>query len=378
MKILFIDATNLRSGGALTHITELLNHAKNEDLPFDKVYIAGGKRVFLRLQDRSWLKKVSHKWLNNSLAFILLWRFLFLKRALKEARATVLFAPAGTYIGRFRPYAVMSRNMLIFDSEESARFGMSFMRLKFLLLRLVQRISFEKSQQIIFISNYARKTILPLLSLTGNNIATIYHGINAQFNDYPREQKPISSYSFDNPFVLLYVSPVTVYKHQENVVKAVSKLFEDGYPIILHLVGGAYKPSLKKLKNTFLETGADGKFVKYFGSASSEEIYKIYKNADGFIFASTCENMPNTLIEAMSGGLPIMCSKYPPMPEFLGESPYYFDPLSVEDICCKLRKFFSSAEDRYLAAVHSYKKAQEYNWEKCAQQTLSELSKLKS
>ena len=36
-----------------------------------------------------------------------------------------------------------------------------------------------------------------------------------------------------------------------------------------------------------------------------------------FIFASTCENMPNILIEGMSSGLPILCSNYLPMPEFL-------------------------------------------------------------
>ena len=36
-----------------------------------------------------------------------------------------------------------------------------------------------------------------------------------------------------------------------------------------------------------------------------------------FIFASSCENMPITLIEGMASGLPIACSDRGPMPEVL-------------------------------------------------------------
>ena len=42
--------------------------------------------------------------------------------------------------------------------------------------------------------------------------------------------------------------------------------------------------------------------------------------------------MPNILIEAMSSGLPIVCSSFPPMPEFLKEFGIYFDPENVESL----------------------------------------------
>ena len=56
-----------------------------------------------------------------------------------------------------------------------------------------------------------------------------------------------------------------------------------------------------------------------------------FKN-DAVIFASSCENMPNILIESMASGLPIACSDKHPMPEFLKDGGYYFNANSVDSI----------------------------------------------
>jgi glycosyltransferase involved in cell wall biosynthesis len=54
--------------------------------------------------------------------------------------------------------------------------------------------------------------------------------------------------------------------------------------------------------------------------------------SDIFVFASSCENMPNTLIEGMAAGLKIACSSRGPMPEVLKDAGYYFDPESPVSI----------------------------------------------
>ena len=57
-----------------------------------------------------------------------------------------------------------------------------------------------------------------------------------------------------------------------------------------------------------------------------EKVHELHSTADIFVFASSCENMPNTLIEAMAAGLPIACSNRGPMPEVLQDAGVYFDP----------------------------------------------------
>lgn len=48
--------------------------------------------------------------------------------------------------------------------------------------------------------------------------------------------------------------------------------------------------------------------INYMGLIDHDKLTDIYKNADGFVFASSCENQPIILLEAMAAGLPIACS----------------------------------------------------------------------
>ena len=57
-----------------------------------------------------------------------------------------------------------------------------------------------------------------------------------------------------------------------------------------------------------------------------------------FIFASSCENMPITLIEGMASGLPIACSDRGPMPEVLQDGGVYFNPEDCKSIVFAIEK----------------------------------------
>mgnify|MGYP000036966699 CR=1 FL=1 len=123
-----------------------------------------------------------------------------------------------------------------------------------------------------------------------NDFMIIPHGIKLSFVNSPKTQKDISEYSFDNPFKLLYVSILNVYKHQWNVAEAILKLRQEGYPIHLDFVGGSHKESLQKLKNVLVKDKQN--CLNYVGEIPYEELENVYKKADAFVFASSCENMP--------------------------------------------------------------------------------------
>jgi glycosyltransferase involved in cell wall biosynthesis len=78
----------------------------------------------------------------------------------------------------------------------------------------------------------------------------------------------------------------------------------------------------------------------------------------------------------MRSGLPIISSKFSPMPEFLGPSEFYFDPTDVNDLCAQLKRFLEEPQKRYEAAKNSYARSFNYDWEECSRQTFNELWKL--
>ena len=119
----------------------------------------------------------------------------------------------------------------------------------------------------------------------------------------------------------------------------------------------------------------DKKFICYKGPVPYHELPQLYHRADLFVFASSCENLPIILLEAMASGLPIACSKRGPMPEVLGDAGVYFDPENSPDITKTLRQLLLSSDLRAHNAQTAYEQAKNYTWERSAEETLAFIAK---
>jgi glycosyltransferase involved in cell wall biosynthesis len=107
---------------------------------------------------------------------------------------------------------------------------------------------------------------------------------------------------------------------------------------------------------------------------SHEELIKILCVSDIFLFASSCENMPVTLLEGMAAGLPIICSNRGPMPEILQDGGLYFNPENVESISNALKNILDDLELYKKLASRSKNLANQFTWEKCADATWNVVS----
>jgi len=172
------------------------------------------------------------------------------------------------------------------------------------------------------------------------------------------------------------VSTIDVFKHQWNVADAIGQLRAAGFPVVLDLVGPAYPPALQRLRDRLDKIDPSGEFVRYRGAVPYSGVHERYAEAHLCLFASSCENMPNVLLEGMASGLPIACSNRGPMPEVLGAAGVYFDPESVPDIAKALRELIDSPKLRARLAAASFERAQVYSWRRCGDETLAFLARL--
>lgn len=374
--IIGIDASNILSGGGVTHLVELLNASNLHEFEISKIVVWGGKKTLAKISDNNYIEKVNLPMLNKSLPFRIFWQIFLLTKVARKKGCNIIFVPGGSFTTSFRPVVTMSQNLLPFESKELFRFGLSFKAIKLLLLRCIQSNSFKKATGIIFLTTYAKKAVCTITGKLSGQTSIIPHGIDERFFLTPKPQKPIEQYSEKNPFRLLYVSIVDMYKHQWHVVEAVEQLRRQGFPVCLDLIGPAYPPALNRLKKVLNKYDAESSYLNYIGPVSYKELYKYYAAADIFIFASSCENMPNILLEAMASGLPIACSKLGPMPEILGDAGVYFDPESAESMASSLIKLIESPQLRYENSNQSFTKAKHYSWLQCADETYSFLSKI--
>lgn len=371
-----IDASNLRAGGGVTHLVELLRAADPLVYGFASVIVWSGEATLRCLEDRPWLEKCHQPILDRSLPYRVFWQRFRLSGLVQQSGCDVLFVPGGSYAGDFRPIVTMSRNMLPFEWRELRRYGISVMMLKWLLLRWFQSRSFRDADGLIFLTPYARDAVLAEIRSVASKTIIIPHGIHPRFSIAPRHQRPVEDYSVARPFRILYVSTVDWYKHQWHAAEAVALLRKEGFPVTLDLVGPAYPPALARLVATLGRVDPGGAFISYFGPVPHVELHARYVSADMCLFASSCENMPNILLEGMASGLPIACSNHGPMPEVLGDAGVYFDPEKPEDIAAAIRQLIVSPELREEKAKLSFKLVQQYSWERCAGETLRFLSEM--
>ena len=181
-------------------------------------------------------------------------------------------------------------------------------------------------------------------------------------------------YGFKDKIRLLYVSTVKQYKHQWNLIDAVALLKEKGFPLELHLIGSGDGPAIKRMRRAIQDKCFLGEFTYYHGHLSHSETLDWYNKADLFAYPSSCENLPNILLEAMAAGLPIACSDRGPMPEVLKDAGIYFNPENPSSIAASLKLLLQDESLRENLGRKAHSLSQAFTWERCAHETFSFLS----
>lgn len=368
--IVGIDASNIREGGGLTHLIALLQNTEETTTDIDKIIVWSSNATLDKIPSSKKIEKVSHSFLNKSTLFTFIYQFFYLKKSAKKRNCKVIFAPGGTFISSFRPFVTMSQNMLPFEWEEAQYYGWK-MRLRLKILHYTQTYSFKRANGLIFLTNYAKNYITKAISLKKSS-TIIPHGVNPAFRAAPRKQNAPSFYNHEKPFEFLYVSYVTVYKHQWVIAEAVCQLHQNGLPIKLKLIGSVLD-SFEKVQQVLDNYPNSNECIEYIAGLPHSQLIEHYHQADAFVFGSTCENMPIILIEAMSAGLPIASSYYGPMEEVLEYAAFYFNPREVKDCKMVLENLFNNPEARRLGALTVFNQTKKYTWVNCATDTFKYL-----
>lgn len=371
-RILCVDASRCRSGGAIVHMEGIFKHLDIKDYPFDEIQVFSFKGLLEKLPNEPWLKKIEHPLLERSLPFQLLWQLIFLPLALYKTRASLLFTVDASSLCFFKPQVSLSQDLLAYEEGMIESFPLGYDKFRLYLILWLQNRTFKRSKSVIFLSEYARNLTQKICGSL-NNVKIIPHGISDSFKESGKAYRPKEVLS--SPINCVYVSHVELYKNQWNVIEAISNLRKEGLPVSLTLYGGEGSTSKAKqlLDESLRKHDPRGEFVFWKGPVSNGDLPRLLLEQDIFIFASSCENMPNTLVEGMTIGLPIACSKEGPMPEILKEGGTYFDPLKPRSIQNAIKTLIENNEKRIFFSTTAKKLASVYSWERCSRETFGYL-----
>ena len=206
-----------------------------------------------------------------------------------------------------------------FDEFQVKNYGFSIS-----LQKKVRSFSIKKSDIVVTPSQHLKNFILNLGFK--NKIEIINNGVLI-----PEENTNI----FTNDQInITIVSRLVSHKNIEKIIKAISDL---NSPLInLNIIGDG--PELNQLQKISLESNNKDNII-FHGKLDRDEIDHIFLNSDIYVQASNYEGLPHSLLEAMSYGIPVLCTPVGECKEILGNEDrgYILDlPVSKNNIKSKI------------------------------------------
>lgn len=168
---------------------------------------------------------------------------------------------------------------------------------------------------------------------------------------------------------LLYVGRFNTFKNVETLVEAAGKLSQmEVGEFELRLVGeGERRPILERLVS---ELGLTRQ-VQFVGWVPRQQVADQYRSADIFATATTWEGMPNTVLEAMACGLPVVGTQASGLQELVRQGVNgYLVPMKNPDALAEaLARLIDNGYERRRMGRESRKLAErEFAWEYIAEQ----------
>ena len=107
------------------------------------------------------------------------------------------------------------------------------------------------------------------------------------------------------------------------------------------------------------------------GAVQDKYKWGLYKNAMAFVFPSFYEGFGLPPLEAMSCGVPVICSFTSSLPEVIGDSAILVDPYNVPVIAKSIVEIVSDERLRNDLSKKGTERARQFSWEKTAEQTMA-------
>lgn len=113
--------------------------------------------------------------------------------------------------------------------------------------------------------------------------------------------------------------------------------------------------------------------VIFTGPQDDPELAMLLRGASMAVVPSLYEGFCLPLLEAMACGTPTICSNSSCLPEISGSVLRYFDPLSIEEMADCMERVLESSTVRQSLSLRGKKRASEFSWRRCAEETLAVL-----
>ena len=162
-------------------------------------------------------------------------------------------------------------------------------------------------------------------------------------------------------------------KNPQTILRTFNLLIKEGFKLELVIAGKRWNnDAVKKL----ISKPNLNNNVRILGFVPQEDLALLYGSAEVFFQPSFHENFPQTLVEAMSCGTPVVTSDIYSIPEVTGNAGILHDPRDYVGFVGSIKKILSNSKYRKKLQDRVLDNAKRFSWEKTTRETIEVYKKL--
>lgn len=288
-----------------------------------------------------------------------LWEQIDLPRYLKKNDDPLLLN-----LGNTGP--ILYRNQIITQHDVTyKRFPQSYSWKFKVIYNALVPVLLRNAKSIITVSQFSKDEILKVYSFDKNDIDVIYNSASHYVkSDEKKERKER---------YFLAVSSANFHKNFHGLISEFLSISKN-VDIKLKIIGGISKNFTSIDFDSLVKSDER---IQFLGRVSDTELSELYTNAVAFVFPSFYEGFGIPPLEAQACGCPVVSSNMASMPEVLGNSALFFDPLVRGEMSAALELLEGDNELREKLIMLGYENIKRFSWDKSAKELSSIINRIK-
>jgi len=214
------------------------------------------------------------------------------------------------------------------------------------------------SDKVISLSKFWHDFLVGIMN--PETIATVPNGVIC--SDFKLVNNKKEELGFpDSHIFVLFMGPIGKRKGAFDILDAISIVTYKIKDVSFIFSGfGEFKGELEQFSDLAKQKNLTA-YVKYVGDIFGQEKYDYYLSSDVFVLPSYAENLPNSLVEAMAAGLPVVVSDVGAIPEIVedGVNGFIIKPGNINAIADRIIKLANDSNLRKSMGQRNLKLAKE-------------------
>lgn len=300
-----------------------------------------------------------------------IWEQYILPNASRKDKVDLLHCTSNTAPINVNKPLIVSLHDIIYLEKQTSNTGSLYQKLGAAYRKWNVPKIVRKATMIVTVSNYERERIIEKLNLPEDRVRTIYNACSEHFqSEISDEELLIFRQKMNLPErYVLFLGNTDPKKNLPNVIQTLGLLYQrkqlDFTLVITDFKHEDLLPLLRKQNNEHLL-----KHIMLVGYIVNQELPKLFKLAQLFLYPSLRESFGIPILEAMQCGTPVITSNTSAMPEVAGNGAILVDPTDIEQIADKIVLLLNDTDLRNKVIAYGIERVKLFSWKQTTEQML--------